>query len=138
MSQSASTLYERLGSHAGLCQFLHHFYADVRQHELIGPIFESKIQDWPAHIEKIAGFWSGLTGGPSVYGGGFAWKHMSLGLEDRHFRAWLGLWEQNCRAHLEETEAEQMVNLAHNIGARLKLMIAQANQANGRSESDSG
>ncbi len=118
-----------MGGHAGLCQFLRYFYADVRQHELIGPIFKEKIQDWPAHIEKIAGFWSGLTGGPSVYGGGFAWKHMSLGLEERHFQAWLGLWEHNCRAHLGELEAEQMVALANNIARRLKVMLPDSDQA---------
>ena len=128
MNQTASSLYKRVGEHSGLCQLLRSFYADVRQHELIGPIFESKIDDWPAHIEKIAGFWSGLTGGPAAYGGGFAWKHRNLGLEERHFRAWLGLWEQNCRSHLEPTEAEQMVALANNIEGRLRMMLARANQ----------
>ena len=50
------TLYDRIGGQKGLEHLLTHFYADVRQHAVIGPIFEAQIQDWPMHIKKIAGF----------------------------------------------------------------------------------
>jgi len=79
------TLYDRIGGQKGLKHLLTHFYADVRQHAVIGPIFEAQIQDWPMHIEKIVGFWSGLTGGPSLYGGGLIAKHMPLHLQTEHF-----------------------------------------------------
>jgi len=51
-------------------RLLRRFYADVRQHDKIGPIFAEHIEDWPAHLKKIAGFWSGLTGGSSRKGSG--------------------------------------------------------------------
>ena len=79
---------------------LRHFYADVRQHEVIGPIFNTRIHDWPAHLAKIAEFWALHTGGPSRYGGGFAGAHLGLGLEPAHFQHWLALWEFNCRRRL--------------------------------------
>src|SRR5207237_9195398 len=71
-----------------------------RPHQLVGPIFNEKIQDWPAHLEKIGSFWARLTGGPSNYSGGMPAKHFPLGLNASHFLAWLQLWEFNCHAHL--------------------------------------
>jgi hemoglobin len=101
---------------------LRRFYADVRQHNEIGPIFTANIDDWPAHMEKIADFWSGLTGGPALYGGGFAARHIPLQLEERHFQAWLELWHRHCRAHLAGPEAEDMIALAEAIGQRLRMI----------------
>lgn len=33
------------------------FYAKVRKHDLLGPIFERHIDDWPAHLERLTDFW---------------------------------------------------------------------------------
>jgi hemoglobin len=123
MSTPAS-LYERIGGRDGLALLLRRFYADVRQHHAIGPIFAAHINDWPAHLEKIAGFWSGLTGGPALYGGGMAARHIPLRLEEPHFQAWLGLWQRHCRAHLPPTEAEDMISIAESIGQRLRAITA--------------
>jgi hemoglobin len=120
-----STLFDRLGGRPRLLQLLRHFYADVRQHREIGPIFTALIHDWPAHLEKIADFWSGATGGPVSYNGPMPFKHLSLGLEERHFAAWLDLWQRNCRAQLAPTEAAQLIALAENIGIRLRQIVAQ-------------
>ncbi|CAA6695081.1 MULTISPECIES: truncated hemoglobin [unclassified Lentimonas] len=117
-------LYERIGGRPALLKLLRHFYADVRQHEAIAPIFAAKVEDWPAHLEKIADFWSGLIGGPALYRGGMPWKHVPLKLEERHFEAWLGLWARNCEAQLEPTEAAEMVAVAEKIGQRLRAIIA--------------
>ena len=47
-------LYERLGGHDGILKLIKPFYADIRQHELLGPIFNSHIQDWPTHLNNEA------------------------------------------------------------------------------------
>ena len=117
------SLYERIGGRDGLARLLHHFYADVRQHALIGPVFNRQIHDWPAHLEKIGTFWARLTGGPSDYSGQMPMKHLNLGLEAQHFGAWLQLWTFNCRSHLPAAEAEEMISLAHEIGRRLKTIL---------------
>ena len=118
-------LYDRIGGRPALLKLLRFFYADVRQHEEIAPIFAANIDDWPAHLEKIADFWSGITGGPRLYAGGMPWKHIPLRLEERHFAAWLGLWSRHCRAHLAPTEAEEMIAAAEALGQRLRQIIAQ-------------
>ena len=119
------TLYERVGGHKGLSRLLHFFYADVRQHEVIGPIFNRQIQDWPAHILKIAEFWARATGGPSLYSGQMPLKHLALGLEAEHFEHWLAFWDWNCRRHLPAREAEEMSALAHGIGERLRQIVGK-------------
>jgi hemoglobin len=124
MTPPRPTLYERIGGHDGLLLLLRRFYADVRQHNEIGPIFSEHIEDWSAHMEKIAGFWSGLTGGPSLYGGGMSARHIPLRLEEKHFQAWLGLWHRHCNAHLPATEAGEMIAIAEAIGQRLRAITS--------------
>jgi hemoglobin len=106
-------------------QLLRHFYADVRQHHEIGPIFLAQIHDWPAHLEKIADFWSGATGGLANYSGPMPQRHFSLGLEAQHFEAWLDLWRRNCRIRLKPREAEEMIFLAESIGERLRELVGR-------------
>src|SRR5262245_30343713 len=113
-------LYEEMGGRPRLVELLHHFYADVRQHGLLGPIFETHIRDWPRHLEKIADFWSPALGGPSNYSGPMPLKHIPLRLREEHFQAWLGLWEHNCRSRLMPDCAEVLIHRAHQIAGRLR------------------
>ena len=117
------SLYERIGRQQGIATLLHHFYADVRQHTVIGSIFNARIKDWPAHLLKIGQFWARVTGGPSAYEGQMPLRHLELGLDDPHFAAWLQLWDANCRCYLRAEEAKEMSRLAHDIGGRLKRIV---------------
>jgi len=119
-----TSLYERLGGHEGILKLLKPFYIDVRQHAVLGPIFNAQIQDWPAHLDKITEFWALQTGGESRYRGGFAGAHLSLGLQPEHFQQWLGLWEFNANRQLPPQEAAEMIALAHEFGRRL-LSVTQ-------------
>ena len=62
------SLYDRLGGHAGILKLIKPFYADVRQPNVLGPIFNSHITDWPAHMEKIANFRALQAGGDPMIG----------------------------------------------------------------------
>jgi len=113
------SLYERLGGHEGILKLIKPFYADLRQHAVLGPIFSGRIQDWPAHLDKIADFWALQTGGDSHYHGSFGSAHVSLGIGTEHFQHWLGLWEFNNARQLEPGEAAGMNALAQQLAARL-------------------
>jgi hemoglobin len=113
-------LFERAGGKPALYRLLHHFYADIRQHRLLSPIFNSKIENWPEHIEKIGKFWSQVGGGPAEYYGAMPMRHIPLGLREEHFTAWLGLWEINCRQWLTPDCASEMIAAAHKIAIRLR------------------
>lgn len=122
------SLFALMGGRPSLQKLLRHFYADVRQHQVIGPIFNAQIHDWPAHLEKIADFWSGATGGPPAYSGPMPQRHFPLGLEAKHFDAWLDLWRRHCRIHLPAEAAPRMIALAEGIGERLQAMIGWQRQ----------
>lgn len=113
------SLYEKLGGHAGILKLVTAFYADVRQHAVLGPVFNAQIDDWPEHLEKITEFWSLQTGGPSRYRGGFGMAHLPLNLKPEHFQQWLALWEFNNSRRLAPAEAAETNSLAHDLARRL-------------------
>jgi hemoglobin len=120
-----NSLFNRAGGRERLLRLLRQFYADVRQHREIGPIFTARIKDWPAHLEKIADFWSNVTGGPVRYAGPMPQRHFPLGLEARHLEAWLDLWRRNCRIHLPPAEAAELIAAAEGIGERLLWLVTR-------------
>ena len=122
--KQSGSLFDRLGGRESLALLLHHFYADARQHRLLGPIFQKHIGDWPVHLASIAEFWARATGGPSQYRGMMPAQHFHLGLAPEHFDAWLSLWAANCRCRLPAPEAEEMIRLAGSIARTLKNLVA--------------
>jgi hemoglobin len=122
------SLYGRLGGHEGILKLIKPFYADIRQHAVLGPIFNEAIQDWNAHLKKIAEFWALQTGGPSQFGGGFGAAHLPLKLEPQHFQFWLSLWRFNNARQLLPKEAADMNTLADQFARRL-FAITQGRSA---------
>jgi hemoglobin len=116
-------LYQRIGGHEGISKLLRHFYADVRQDPLIGPIFNEKIKDWKHHLEIITRFWETLIGGPSGYARPMPMKHLPLRLRKEDFARWLFLWQANCRAQLPSDVAKEMIDLASHITHRLRMIL---------------
>jgi hemoglobin len=118
--ESSLSLFERIGGRPVLVRLLHHFYSDVRQHRVLGPIFEQQIENWPEHIETLADFWSQVTGGPAKYFGGMLQRHIPLGLREEHFQEWLRLWDINCRLWAPLECAPEMSAVARQIASRLR------------------
>jgi len=122
-----TTLYSRLGGHDGILKLIKPFYADVRQHAVLGPIFNALVKDWDAHQANIAEFWALQTGGESRYRGGFARAHTKLELTPEHFQNWLDLWKFNNARFLPRQEADELNALAQELGQRLMAMTQGKN-----------
>jgi len=122
-------LYQRIGGREGISNLLKHFYADVRQDPLIGPIFNAQIEDWKKHLEIIASFWETVIGGPRTYARPMPMIHVSLQLRDEHFERWLFLWQANCRAQLPADTAREMIDLSQHIGGKLRLILGISSTA---------
>src|SRR5690606_31152979 len=45
---------------AGIADLIATFYGRAREDELIGPIFNRAVDDWPEHIAQITDFWSSI------------------------------------------------------------------------------
>lgn len=115
-----SSLFGRIGGQETLRPLLQHFYSDVRQHQVIGPIFNRQIEDWTSHLEKILRFWTTVTGGPHTYAGPMMIAHIKLHLGPEHFEIWLDLWRRHCRIRLDAENAEALINIAETMAQRLQ------------------
>lgn len=69
------------------------FYARIREHELLGPIFEDHVTDWTAHLARMRDFWASIAIESGRFHGNPMIKHIAIGnLERHHFDAWLALF----------------------------------------------
>ena len=118
-----TSLYDRLGGRGKLDVLLRNFYASLRLHPVLGPIFERHITDWPIHLRIVTDFWSLQTGGPPAYRGRLMAAHAPLGLAPRHFEFWLAQWRQSCALHFEPPIAAEMIALAEALAARMRATL---------------
>ncbi len=71
------------------------FYGKVRNDELIGPIFNERIQDrWPQHLAKMYTFWQTVLLGEHTYFGSPFPPHANLPVSHQHFEKWMELFKQ--------------------------------------------
>lgn len=100
---------------------VHGFYADVRQHALLGPVFEQAIGDrWDIHLQRLVDFWSTVALGTRSFKGDVFGKHMALqGVTAAHFAAWVGLWQAHTRRLFTPDVAHELQVVAHGIARNL-------------------
>lgn len=73
---------------------VHRFYARARADDLLGPIFEKAVHDWPAHLSQLVDFWSALLRGTRRFDGAPLPRHLALPLSQALFDRWLQLFRQ--------------------------------------------
>ncbi len=101
-------------------QLVTQFYARVRADALLGPVFEAHVHDWPAHLDKLVDFWSGLLRGTTRFEGSPMSVHIALPeLTLELFRHWLALFEATCR-HLGNPRLHaRAMDIAQRVAQRL-------------------
>lgn len=98
------------------------FYAGVRRHEVLGPVFARHVADWPAHEARIAGFWRNAILQDRSYDGNPMAVHRAAGnVMPGMFTPWLALFDATLQAELPAPTAAQWSALAHRIGRGLSL-----------------
>lgn len=99
------------------------FYADVRADPVLGPIFESRVEDWELHLKQMCAFWSSVMLRTGRYHGRPMPKHAPLPVDAAHFDRWLLMFER--AAHAVASEAAALfVDRARRIAQSLELGIA--------------
>lgn len=101
------------------------FYAAVRADELLGPVFNGAIADWPEHLQRLAAFWSSVMLSSGRY------KGQPLPAHLRHqdeitpamFRRWLSLWQACAERCLAPAPAAAVVAKAHRIAESLQMTL---------------
>jgi len=70
------------------------FYARIRAHPALGPVFAAHAADWTAHEEKIGRFWRNALLLHRCYDGNPMQVHMAAGnVKALHFPVWLSLFD---------------------------------------------
>ncbi|MDB6157819.1 MAG: preprotein translocase subunit TatC [Gammaproteobacteria bacterium] len=104
------------------------FYAQVRQDELLGPIFSAQIVEWEPHLQQICAFWSSVVLKTGRYHGQPLLKHVSLPIDARHFDRWLELFATAARQYCDSAAANRFVKLAQGIAQSLEFGVAASHR----------
>jgi hemoglobin len=107
-------------------RLVHTFYGRVRKDDLIGPIFNGKIDDWDEHLAKLCDFWSSVILRTRRFEGRPMRAHLLLGdaIQSHHFDRWLDLFEDTARRVLSAQAASVFVQLARQIADSFEFGIA--------------
>ena len=102
------------------------FYARVREDDLIGPVFNGAIDDWPGHLERLQAFWSSVMLTSGRYKGRPLPAHIKHGdaINPAAFERWLGLWRETTSELFDADVAAALQEKAERIAESLSLGIA--------------
>ncbi|MBB5987805.1 group III truncated hemoglobin [Sphingobium lignivorans] len=109
----------------GLSRLVAAFYERVRADAALGPIFDDAIDDWPAHLEKLAAFWSSVMLTSGRYKGRPVPAHMKhrARITPALFERWLNLWAQVSNQLMTPAAALALQDRAQRIAQSLQLAM---------------
>lgn len=103
-----------------------HFYAAVRAHAVLAPVFAAHVGDWPAHEARIASFWRNVILHDRGYQGSPMAAHLRAGnVAPAMFADWLALFDRTLGDSLPPEAAAGWSAIAHRIGASLRMGLAE-------------
>lgn len=108
-------------------RLVHAFYGKIRQDALLGPIFETRLESWDDHLERMCAFWSSVALMSGRYHGQPMEKHLPLPVDSRHFDHWLGLFRKTAVDVCPAAAAAHFIERAERIAESLELGIAGKN-----------
>ncbi|WP_020532862.1 group III truncated hemoglobin [Flexithrix dorotheae] len=94
---------------------VNNFYLKVRKDELLGPVFNSKIQNWDEHLPTMYKFWETLMFGKASYKGRPFPKHLPLDINGTHFAQWIALFCETVDENFKGEKAEEAKMRARSI-----------------------
>ncbi|WP_432411215.1 group III truncated hemoglobin [Rasiella sp. SM2506] len=113
-------------------QLVSTFYEKIRKDPLLGPIFNTAIQDWDAHLEHLTNFWESNLFFKKTYTGNPLEKHVEVDqknnneINEMHFGVWLNLWFETVNDLFIGERAQLAKNRARNMGTFIHLKIFEA------------
>ena len=100
------------------------FYGKMRQHPVLGPVFNQRVADWEDHMTRLCAFWSSVILASGTYGGSPMQKHVHLPIDGRHFDLWLRLFYQTLQETCPPEAARLFMERALRIAESLEMAIA--------------
>ncbi len=108
---------------AGLERLIPLFYARVRADDLLGPLFNEAVADWPEHLERLVAFWSSVMLTSGRYKGHPMQAHLQhkSRMTPEMFERWLALWAEVTGEALPPAAAAALQAKAARIAESLQL-----------------
>lgn len=108
-----------------LGRLVERFYAKVRSDDLLGPVFDDAVEDWPEHLGRLQAFWSSVMLTSGRYKGRPLPAHLKLGaaMTPERFERWLALWQETSSELFEPGAAAALQLKAGRIAQSLALGI---------------
>lgn len=108
-----------------LPKLIERFYVRVRVDELLGPLFNDAVNDWPHHLERLCDFWSSVMLTSGRYKGNPMAMHLKHAkqIEPAMFDRWLALWREITAEMLPSPVAAAMLGKAARIAESLQLAL---------------
>lgn len=108
-----------------IAELVDRFYAEVRRDELLGPVFNTRIDNWDEHLTKLRAFWSSVVLLTGRYKGQPMPVHAAIGeITDAHFERWLALFADTAKAVCPPQAAALFIDRSQRIAQSLRLGIA--------------
>jgi hemoglobin len=108
-----------------VAELVDRFYAKVREDELLGPVFNTRIEDWDEHLAKLRAFWSSVVLMTGRYKGQPMPVHIAISeITDKHFERWLALFAETAKVVCPPDAAALFVDRSRRIADSLRLGIA--------------
>jgi hemoglobin len=106
-----------------LSALVHSFYGKVREDEVLGPVFNGAISDWPHHLGKMVDFWSSVMLTTGRYKGNPLMMHLKhiARIRPEMFDRWLELWRETAGEVLDQAGAAAVSAKADRIAESLQL-----------------
>ncbi len=109
---------------ADIARVVARFYALIREHPGLGPVFATHVRDWPTHEAKVTDFWANAILNERVYDGSPMQAHMQAGnVRPGMFETWLALFDKVLSLELTAQQAAAWSALAHRIGRSLRAGV---------------
>lgn len=108
------------------------FYVKIRKNDLLGPIFESHIDDWPKHLERLTDFWETNVFFNRKFKGNPLLKHQlvdekaNYSIDEHHFGVWLNLWFETVDQLFIGEKAVIVKNRARSMGTFFHVNLFKA------------
>tara|TARA_R110000744_G_scaffold109685_3_gene207217 strand:+ start:329 stop:769 length:441 start_codon:yes stop_codon:yes gene_type:complete len=99
------------------------FYSRTQQDELLGPVFEERVADWPNHYQTMTHFWSSAVLRAGTYSGRPIEAHKFGGLTEAHFRRWVTLFTSTANEVFQDSDAAVFVELAKRMASSIAMRI---------------
>lgn len=119
----------RLSSPKEINEFITVFYSRIREHEVLGPIFNKQISDWDYHLQHITDFWESNILMAKSYQGNPVTTHQKVdkkenySIRQEHFGFWLQIWfstlDELCDGENVNLMKERARNMAHHLFMRM-------------------